>query len=529
MRPHSVRAIAASLLASVLGAAVCGAWAAEGESPVVRFDISRFDIAGNTILSAAELDAAVAPYAGKDRDFGDVQRALEALEARYHARGYKLVTVRLPEQELGGGVVRLQVVQATVGQVKVSGNRHVDEANVRRALPALQAGASPNLDQVSASLKMANDNPARNIRLTLQNGEEDSIDALLEVRDDKPWKVMLNLDNSGNSATGDTHAGVVLQHANLWGRDHVGSFQYTTSVEEPGKVSVYGLGYHIPLYAAGDAIDLYASYSDTDSGLVSAGVFNLAVSGKGSVLGARYSQLLARRGELDSRLLYGAEWKAYKNDVLFAGENFGNDVTVHPLSIGWTGSRALSQGEANVALTLVQNVAGGERGSADDFARNRTGARPWYTLLRLNAAVTRRLEADWQARLLLAGQVSGDALVPGEQFGIGGAGSVRGLEERALSTDTGLSANAELYTPNLCPAGGRWQCRALAFVDAAHGRRRHALPGELVRASVASTGLGVRVAMGNDVNLQADYGHVVHAGAIGGRHNQLHVRLSLAY
>lgn len=526
MRPRTARLI----LSAVLAVAVCRADAAEADIPVVHFDISRFDIAGNTILTPAEVNAAVAPYVGKGRDFGDVQRALEALEAAYHARGYKLVTVRLPEQELGDGVVRLNVVQATIGEVKVSGNHVVDEANVRRALPALQPGASPNLDQVSASLAMANDNPARNIRLTLQNGAgDDQIDALLEVRDEKPWRIMLNLDNSGNSATGKTHAGVLLQHANLWGRDHVGSFQYTTSVEEPGKVSVYGLGYHIPLYAQGDSVDLYASYSDTDSGLVSAGVFNLAVSGRGTVVGARYTQALARHGELDSRLVYGAELKAYRNDVLFAGENFGNDVTVHPLSLGWVGNRAAAGGEASLALTLVQNVAGGERGSADDFARNRVGARPWYTLLRLSAGFNRRLGTDWQGRLLLSGQFTRDALVPGEQFGAGGASSVRGLEERALSTDTGLSANAELYTPELCPAGGRWQCRALVFIDAARGHRNHALPGELVSTSVASTGLGLRVALGKDLSLQADYGHVVHAGAVGGGRNKAHVRLSIAY
>jgi hypothetical protein len=51
------------------------------------------------------------PFTGQGRDFGDVQRALEALEAVYHARGYSVVTVQLPEQELNGGVVRLNVIQ----------------------------------------------------------------------------------------------------------------------------------------------------------------------------------------------------------------------------------------------------------------------------------------------------------------------------------------------------------------------------------------------------------------------------------
>ncbi len=199
-----MRLIAACVLTSAVGAA----WAAEPDAPI-RFDISRFDIAGNTLLTPAEAAAAVAPHAGKNRDFGDVQRALDALEAEYHNRGYSVVSVRLPEQELNRGVVRLNVVQTRIGKVKVSGNKFHDEANVRRSLPTLQEGKTPRLSDVSASLRMANDNPSRKITLKLASGAaDDEVDAVLAVTDQKPWKVTLNLDNSGNAATGKTHAGV---------------------------------------------------------------------------------------------------------------------------------------------------------------------------------------------------------------------------------------------------------------------------------------------------------------------------------
>ncbi len=398
------------------------------------------------------------------------------------------------------------------------------------ALPTLRIGETPNLNEVSANLKLANENPARKINLKLQNSEvDDTVKANLEVQDEKPWKVMLNLDNTGTAQTGKTHAGVVLQHANLWGRDHVGSIQYTTTAEEPGKVSVYGLGYHIPLYALGDSVDLYASYSDIDSGLVTAGIFNLAVSGKGTVVGARYNQLLTKRGQFEPRLVYGADYKAYKSSLLFAGENFGSDITVHPLSVTLLGSAPLSSGEVNVSLGYLRNVPGGSRGGSADFTRARAGANANYQMLRLAAAYSQVVGSDWQLRLMLNGQLTSDALVPGEQFGAGGSSSVRGLSERALSTDSGLLANVELYTPTLCTSSG-WSCRLVAFYDAARGKRNKALPGELVSASVASTGLGFRLAMGNTLNMQLDYGHVLRDGTnSNGSKNKLHVRVGLAY
>jgi hemolysin activation/secretion protein len=526
MRPRHARLIAASLLA----VSVSTAWAADDASAPIRFEISRFEISGNTLLTPAQADAAVAPYVGKERDFGHVQAALEALEAAYHARGYKVVTVRLPEQELNSGVVKLTVAQAPIGRVSVSGNRFFDEANVRRSLPTLEAGKTPNLDDVSASLRMANENPARKIKLSLQDASADeSIDATLVVSDEKPWKVMLNLDNTGTETTGKTHAGVVLQHANLWGRDHVGSFQYTTTVEEPSKVSVYGLGYHVPLYRAGDSVDLYASYSNIDSGTVSAGLFDLAVSGKGAVYGARYNHTLARRGDADARLVLGTDVKAFKNSVLLAGQDFGNDITVRPLSIAYGISFPFGKGEFNESLTLVRNLPGGSRGGDDDFARTRFGAKPGYTIVRFAAAMSRVVGSDWQARLLLNGQWSRDALVPGEQFGMGGSTSVRGLDERALASDSGMAANLELYTPNLCASHASWQCRVLAFYDAATGSRNHALPGEIGSTTVGSAGLGLRFAVGSMLNVQLDYGHVLQRGATTGDRNKVHFRMGFAY
>lgn len=517
---------------SVLAVAVSTAWGAgqEAEAPI-RFEISRFAVSGNSLLPASEADAAVAPFAGKNRDFGDVQRALEALEAAFHVRGYKVVTVQLPEQELGGGVVRLEVMEPKIGQVKVRGNKVFDEANIRRSMPALASGHTPNLDDVSANLKMANEHPSRKINLQLQSGaSDDVVDANLEVVDEKAWRAMLNVDNTGTPQTGRTHAGVVLQHANLWGRDHLGSIQYTTTAEHPEQVSVFGLGYHIPLYALGDSLDLFASYSNVDSGVVSAGLFDLGVSGKGATFGARYNHVLARRGSFEPRLVYGADIKAYKNDVLFAGQNFGNDVTVRPVSVAWVGNLSLDgAAQASFSLAAVQNIPGGSRGRSTDFERARAGADDSYSMLRVSGAYSRMVAGDWQMRVLLNGQWTGDALVSGEQFGAGGNASVRGFDERALSADSGAFANLEMYSPNFCTSS-RWQCRAVAFYDAAYGERNKALAGELRSTRIASTGLGMRFAMGASMNIQLDYGHVLQSGAVdtSGR-NKLHVRAGIAY
>jgi hemolysin activation/secretion protein len=239
---------------------------------------------------------------------------------------------------------------------------------------------------MSANLKQGNENPAKQVTMKLQSGEkDDEVDAVLDVKDESPWKLMANADNTGTEATGKTHVGVILQNANLFGRDHLASLQYTTSAEEPGRVKVYGAGYHIPLYASGDSLDFYASYSNVDSGTITAGAFNLAVSGKGAVYGARYNQALAKRGELESKLSYGLDVKAFKNSVVLENTELGNNVTVHPLSISYQASMPIKLGEVGGQVTLLRNIPAAPM-AALPFHLARANAKADYTICASAAA-----------------------------------------------------------------------------------------------------------------------------------------------
>ena len=538
MKQTISRAFASSALALLCQfAGSSSALAAEDLTPtVVRFDISRFEVVGNSLLPNEVIQAAVTPFTGKGRDFGDVQRALEALEAAYHKRGFNVVQVELPEQELNQGVVRLKVVQTKIGKVTVEGQTYFTTQNIRRSIPGLTEGQTPNIKQVSASLRMANENPAKKITLALESSDLDGhVNAILRAADEKQWKLGANVDNTGTSSTGKTHLGLMLQHANLFDLDHVISLQYTTTIEKPNQVAVYGAGYHIPLYGLGDSLDFFGSYSDIDSGTVTAGVFDLAVSGKGKVFGARYNHNLGRFGDYEPKLSYGFDYKAFINSIELKGTQLGKDVVVHPISVSYSGNKPLKNGDLNFSLTLVHNIAGGKDGRSADFNAVRLGANARYTLLRYTASYSHNLPKEWQLRLALNGQYTSDALIPGEQFGAGGSTSVRGFAERELANDSGLQLSAELYSPNWCGSVGSggavaMQCRLVLFYDGAHASRNHALPGEQERATIGSVGLGWRFFVSRYMSGQIDYGHIINKGGIAGKGSgQMHFKLNFSY
>src|SRR5687768_15631350 len=283
-----------------------------------RFEIRRFVVEGSSLLTPEEIDAAVQPFAGRNKDFSDVQRALEALERTYTDKGFSAVQVILPEQELDKGEVRFRIVEAKVGKVLIEGNKFFDEANVRSSLPSVQPGRSPNIRVIADNLRVANENPAKQTTVLLRGGaEEGQVDAVVRVTDERPTKYSITFDNTGTQQTGIYRVGFGFQHANIFNRDHVLSMQYVTSpskAEHPNTTQLYpnrnvfilGGSYRIPLYRLGDSLDFTAGYSNVNSGVVQ-NLFN--VSGSGTILGVRYNMNLPKFGDLEQRLAFGLDWR----------------------------------------------------------------------------------------------------------------------------------------------------------------------------------------------------------------------------
>lgn len=475
------------------------------------FDIDRFQVDGNTVLRPSLVDSLLAGFTGKARDSKDIEAAIRALETAYHKRGYVLAKVVLLDQGTPPGVVHLSVIEPRIGKITISGNAFHNEANIRRSLPHFIEGAVLNTTDLSVDIRIANENPSKKATPQLQvGGDVDSIDAAIQIADEKSWSAGAVLDNSGVDAPGRTHVTVQYEYFNLWGLDHVLSLQYTTSTEHPSDVKVYGAGYHIPLYADGDSLDFYGSYSDVNSGSVSAGLVDLTVSGAGTVFGAHFTHNLPQLGLYNSQLVAGFDRKAFRNVMNTEDQQLGGDVTVDPLSLSYVGQWVFSAGNANVYLTAARNVPGGSQGSDANFTTARSGATPNYGLLRYGAGLARTVFRGWFVRLAVNGQATHDALVPGEQFGVGGAASVRGLEERELVGDGGITATAEIYTPDLCVIlhNTRTHCNLLGFVDDGHLSLNDALSGEASHEAVSSTGAGLRFTYGRTLSLQMDYGQV---------------------
>jgi len=534
-----------------------------------RFNIDRFDVQGNTILSAAAVASAVAPYTGKSKDFADVQRALEALQIQYQELGYGTVQVTLPEQELENGVVVLKIVEPRLGKVTVEGNKFFDEANIRNSIPALQEGATPNVVDIGRNSRLANENPSKRTTVSLRAGENESdIDATVRVVDEKFWRANVSLENTGSPTTGMWRLGVGYQHANLFNRDHTLTMQYQLDpepfdIDHLGDLKIFGVGYRVPLYGRNASIDLLAGYSSIGSATSIQGL-PFSISGSGTFFGGRYNVQLPRVAawpDFEHRVSFGFDYKAFSNSgvgiinpATGAVQASQPDVTVYPLSVTYSGNRTLDAAQIGFFAAVAHNLyPHGNDATSEVFNApgiNCTGAdangvqlshrpcagRPSYTVWRYGMNYVRSFSNDVQLRFNATGQWTRDALITGEQFGLGGWDNLRGMRERESSMDRGMRASLEVYSPEFGAAANlpNAKLRALAFYDAGYLSQnfKHATTCDAgaCRFTASSIGFGIRLAFQQRVNLRLDFAHLLDPGLAGARHDgRVHLGLSVGF
>jgi hemolysin activation/secretion protein len=477
------------------------------EQGVLRFEIVRYVLENATLLTQAEVDAAVAPYVGKRKDFSDVQRALEAIEALYAERGYSAVSVLLPEQELEKGTVRFRAVESRFGKIEVKDNRFFSEANVLNALPSLRSGGVPRSKQIARELKLANENPARLLNTVLKAGEkDDEVDAKVVVTDSKFSSWGLSYDNTGSAETGYTRLGISYRHANLLDKDHVGSIQYVTSPQHPDRMKVVGASYKVPLYASGNSMEYSAGYSEVNARLAGDSNFQ----GGGLLFGARYNILMDRAGGFDPRITLGLDRRNFKPIELVNAVEYYKEIVVLPVSLTYAAQGKFETSDVNFNLSYSVNIPGSEKGKQEDFDNydklNLTKPDSRYRVLRYGASYARAIgESGGQFRAALNGQSSSDVLIQGEQIRMGGADGVRGFSEGSEGGESGTRVNLEGYSPDF--GSGNLGLRAMLFYDMGW-----ASPTDGETVTVKSLGAGLRASYTEQLSFRLDWAQIKDAG-----------------
>ncbi|MBU6270269.1 MAG: hypothetical protein KGQ67_03095 [Betaproteobacteria bacterium] len=483
-----------------------------------RFRIARYQIEGATLVPLPALQAAVASFTGESRRFSDIELAQEAIREAYGRAGITAVRVLLPEQTIEGGLVRLQVDELKLRKIEVEGARHRGLANQRRAVPSLREGTTPSDTVIGDELRLANENPGRYMQVTFRTEDDGALTGSLRTNDLPPLAGQVSLDNTGSPSTGQWRVGAAVQHHNLFDRDIVGTAQAITAPGREHNVQIASVGLRVPVYRLKWLLDGSLLHSNVDSGTLRTAAGDYFMSSSGNTLSLRATRLLPRLGAWDPRFAFGLDIKQVNSRVATVsdGPSLIPSVVLRPLSLSYSASRREDRWAVFGLASYSRNLPGGGRSDAAVFQEPglRAGANPYYGITRwsLGGSVsvrTNTLLASW------SGQWTRDALVPAEQFAIGGDGSVRGFSSRVAAGDRGQRFSLELQSP-LRPLqdgmGGDfgWQ----VFSDLAAVQRNSALAGEKERHLLSSVGGGIRLSWRQRMSLRLDTGVVVQGDGL---------------
>jgi hemolysin activation/secretion protein len=494
-----------------------GGAATSAPAGALRFAIHSFAIAGNTVLGPEEVEDAVYPFLGDDKTLADAEGARAALERRLQARGFLSVLVTLPPQEVKDREVRLEIVEARVGQRRITGATAFLPSGIAAGVPSLTPGRVPNFERVQDELA-ALQAEAPDLKLTpvvAAGRVPTEIDIEVKVEDRLPLHghAEANTRQSFNTTRGRVDA--ALRFDNLWQRRHSASLLWIVSPRETDQSNTLVAGYALPQgrgpEAARWSFSLVSSDSSTPSSLGGATVV------RGEQLGLRWRRGVATPvAGLARGLSLGGDFKNNRDrTAVGSGITTGTgSLRYAVLSAGFDESFLSDDGmQTSWDIGLALGPSGINRRAvacngrpADQFACKRFGAEAGFEVLKFNLSQRLALPfapRGWALAWRLQGQLAADPLASGEQIGAGGLDSVRGYHEYEQVGDAGFVGSLEVGAPGWALWRGA-TLNAVAYLDGAILRTHRALPGEVPNARLRSIGLGLRLAAAPGLRAQLD-------------------------
>ena len=494
--------------------------------------LSKFNVEGNTILTQDKIDAVLDKYKGAAFQFKDVDQARLELEKAYHAAGYPTVLVNLPEQTIEQGSVTLRVIEASLLEIKVTGQQHYSKYRILEKLPSVKMGTVLYEPKFVKELLAINANPDLQVSPVLKPGTEPgTVDLELKVKDRLPVHGKLEADNRGPITTPQNRLVAEIQHTNLFGGDEIFTVNTVQTPTDWGAVQNYGASFVYPVKWPDHLLAVYASYSQSKSVLAGSGISiggggNVAVAGNATVAGFRYIIPLFPGGTITHQLSVGVDYKRLEpTNATFPDGGTAvvkSPVQYTPASVAYSGFYPDRWGLTKLSASAKGYVAGTIPGGTEqDFAGNpndpsgqpgnRRGSTGTFAVLQGGLDRVQPLPGDFMLALHADGQWGSQPLIPAENYFAGGFDTVRGYLQYEAIGDNAIRGRAELTTPELIaiPIDRIWQRRRSAdytirvkfatFYDTAQLWVQQAQPGQTSQFRLEGVGAGIRVKFPKDV------------------------------
>jgi hemolysin activation/secretion protein len=429
-----------------------------------RINVLRYEVLGSTVFSSQELAAVTQSFTGQVT-FEQLQAAQQAIDKLYLDRQYLTTGSYIPTGQvlaIDGAVVKIQVVEGRLEDIKVTGNQRLN-ANYIKARLAVATAPPLNNERLLEGLRLLQQDPLlENIAAELSAGIQPGTNLLeIKVRERDSFTGEIATNNNRSTSIGTNQRRVQITEANLTGAGDSLTLAYGNT---DGSNSI-DTSYSIPL--SPQQTTLTVNVGGINSQIIAEPFRSLNITTNSRYYEASLRQPLIRRAQRDATQELAVGLTAAKLESSSA-----IDGTPLPLSSG-----ADVNGRTSVsALRLFQEYVQKDSSSVLSLrSQLNLGIDALGATVNNNAPDSRFVSWQGQGRWLKRWAADTDLVVQGrvqladrplvslEQFAIGGQGTVRGYRQDALLADNGAFVSAELQLPISSSVGSVWQ--VAPFVD----------------------------------------------------------------
>jgi len=436
-----------------------------------RFTVNAFVFTGNTVFPEQALKQYIERYIDLQLNLFDLSRAADSITRLYQESGYPVARAVLPAQKVEKGIVRFEIIEGRVGELRIEGNKRYSTTYLQRFLSSLGPGALITTAGLEHDLLLLNGLPGLIARAVLEPRQAfGTSDVTIKV-EEKLISAFVVPNNFGLKETGQWRVDAGASINGLLGIGDQTSY-YGIRAQD-GLLNYDSITYAIPFTPLGTRLEL--NYSQTD----------YRVGGTFSALGLD--------GDSDNR-----EARIIHPYLLGRGQNLFLNLGLRQTRMR---QRALGALVSEDNVTLVDFGTAYNQIGQDSSITN--GSAQFYTNNEDNSVGTRRnavrfkmlldgnhlrgITREWDFFMRGAYGYSVDPLPDSEKFALGGPGSVRGYRPSELRGDGVAQFTSELRRQL---SVGNVLGTAGLFYDI--GSARYKLPG-FVEGTVTIQSVGANV------------------------------------
>jgi hemolysin activation/secretion protein len=472
-------------------------------------------------------------FLGKDLSKEDIESILNAIAAYYRECYRPIVEVTIPDQDVTDGVLCLLVTEGKLGKITVTGNQWTHTAQLEEQV-SVRPWEPIDENLLIQDLTFMNRNPFRRVDVIYAPGTEDGLtDIELRTQERRELRLYAGAENTGLKHTGRQRLLAGFNWGNVFGLDHILSYQYTSSVDFY-KFQAHTAQYTAPLRWR-HVLEIFGGYSTVHTHLSASPTRN---HGTSALVSVRYAIPLRPTHSYLHEVSLGFDFKRTNNTVEYLedGARIGKNVNITQIVGAYNASYEGEHTTVSYELELVWSPGQWVSDQTKaDYQSLRPLSSPQYIYGKAFFVEMFRLPADFTLSALLRGQMASRNLLPSEEFGLGGYSTVRGYEERAVNGDAGLLLSGELRTPerSLLRLFGASKVRDtlqfLGFIDYGLGVVHNPISREEKSQYLLSIGPGLRYAIDSYLSARLDWGIKLRRKGFEGSYSEVHFGIVASY